>query len=352
MFLIRMRENSEFQHSLVLGWWLLGCAAVVYIMIVVGGVTRLTQSGLSMVEWQPIMGIIPPITEAQWLEEFNLYRQSPEYLKVNAGMSLGAFKSIFYWEYGHRVLGRVIGMIYLLPLVFFIARGMVPRAWFGRLFGLFILGGLQGLMGWYMVKSGLVDVPRVSQYRLTAHLSLAFVIFACMVWFGLDFLRGERRHKLAKNGYAAATTVVIVAIFVMMMSGGFVAGTKAGYIMNTFPKMAGAWIPPGLWNVDPAWKNLFENPVTIQFLHRCMALMVFFVVIWGFIKSRRQAFKTHYLWVKIAVSVQILLGISALVMRVPVWLGALHQAGAVALFTAALVAAHVARKAPSREVAS
>ncbi len=339
-----MQRNSEYQHALVLGWWLLGCAAVVYLMIVVGGVTRLTQSGLSMVEWEPIRGIIPPLNHEQWMEEFNKYRQSPEYLKVNAGMSLEAFKRIFYWEYGHRVLGRVIGMIYFIPLLFFILKGMVPRAWYGRLFGLFVLGGLQGLMGWYMVKSGLVDVPRVSQYRLTAHLSLALVIFACMVWFGLDFLRGERRHQQASSMYLTATAVVIFVVFMIMMSGGFVAGTKAGYIMNTFPKMAGQWVPSGMLNIEPVWRNVFENPVTIQFIHRCLAFVVLAVVIWAFIKSRSQTFNTQFHWVKVVVICQILLGISALVMRVPVWLGAMHQAGAVALLTAALFAAHVARK--------
>ena len=187
-----MRIDSS-NSSLVLGYWLLFCAAVVYVMIVVGGVTRLTQSGLSMVEWEPIMGIIPPIGEAAWMEVFNKYRTSPEYLKINAGMSLDAFKSIFYWEYGHRVLGRVIGMIYFIPLLIFLLRGIVPKHWYARLFGLFVLGGLQGLLGWYMVKSGLVDVPHVSQYRLTAHLGLAVVIFMCVFWCRLDFLPGKSR---------------------------------------------------------------------------------------------------------------------------------------------------------------
>ncbi len=341
-----MKQNSEYQHALVLGYWLLACATVVYLMIVVGGITRLTQSGLSMVEWEPIRGVLPPLNHTEWMEEFNKYRQSPEYLKINAGMSLEAFKSIFYWEWGHRVLGRFIGLIYFLPLVFFVARGMVPKAWYARLFGLFVLGGLQGLMGWYMVKSGLVDVPHVSQYRLTAHLSLALVIFACMVWFSLDFLRGEHKHQRATPAYLRSSALVILVVFIMMMSGGFVAGTKAGYIMNTFPKMADAWVPAGLMSIEPAWRNLFENPVTIQFIHRCTAFVVLATVIWSFVKSRSQSFATAQHWVVIAVVCQILLGISALVMRVPVWLGALHQAGAVALFLAALYAAHVARKQP------
>lgn len=339
-----MNQKSQYQHAVVLGCWLLFCAIVVYIMIVVGGITRLTQSGLSMVEWEPIMGIIPPIGEAQWMDVFNKYRQSPEYLKVNAGMSLEAFKSIFYWEYGHRVLGRVIGMIYFIPLVFFLMRGMVPKAWYGKLFGLFILGGLQGLMGWYMVKSGLVDVPHVSQYRLTAHLGLALLIFAAMLWFALDFLRGETRANHSSPGYLKATAAVVFIVFIMMLSGGFVAGTKAGYIINTFPTMNGEWIPSGWLAIQPIWRNVFENPIMVQFVHRCIALAVILSIITSFAIASNQRFRTAKSLVLSIMLIQVTLGISALVMKVPVALGAAHQAGAVALLSAALFAAHIARK--------
>jgi len=286
-------------------------------MIVVGGITRLTQSGLSMVEWEPIMGIIPPIGEQAWQSVFAKYKTSPEYLKVNAGMSLDAFKGIFYWEYGHRVLGRVIGLIYLLPLLYFLARGMVPKSWYVRLFGLFILGGLQGLMGWYMVKSGLVDVPHVSQYRLTAHLGLAIVIFGFMLWYAMDFLRGERRAYHATSAYLSLTALVVVVVFIMMLSGGFVAGL---------------------------WRNFFENPVAIQFVHRCMALLVVAAVLLSFVVSFGQRFKTLNGSVVLIMLIQVCLGISALVLQVPVALGAAHQAGAVALLTASLYVAHRARK--------
>ena len=336
--------KNRYPHSLVLGLWLLGCAGVVYLMIVVGGMTRLTQSGLSMVEWEPIMGIIPPIGEAQWQDVFAKYKTSPEYLKVNAGMSLEAFKGIFYWEYGHRVLGRVIGMIYLLPLLFFLARGMVPKSWYARLFGLFILGGLQGLMGWYMVKSGLVDVPRVSQYRLTAHLGLALVIFVCMVWFAMDFLRGEQKAGHASSAYLKATLSTIVVVFIMMLSGGFVAGTKAGFIMNTFPMMNGQWVPDGWLGMTPLWRNFFENAITIQLVHRCIAVLVVLIVGVSVFISIGQRFKTGSILVLLATVVQVCLGISALVMHVPLSLGAAHQAGAVALLTACLFTAHRARK--------
>ena len=337
--------NNKHPHSLVLGLWLLGCAAVVYLMVVVGGMTRLTQSGLSMVEWDPIMGIIPPIGEAAWQDVFAKYKTSPEYLKVNVGMSLEAFKGIFYWEYGHRVLGRVIGMIYLLPLLFFLARGMVPKSWYVRLLSLFILGGLQGLMGWYMVKSGLVDVPRVSQYRLTAHLGLALLIFTCMVWFAMDFLRGEQRAKHASPIYLKSTLLLVTVVFIMMLSGGFVAGTKAGFIMNTFPMMNGQWVPDGWLGMTPVWRNFFENAIAVQFVHRCIAVLVVLTVLVSVFLSLGQRFKTGSVWVLVLMLIQVCLGISALVMNVPLSLGAAHQAGAVALLTACLFSAHRARKA-------
>jgi len=337
-------HNNRRQHNLIIGFWLLGCAAVVYLMIVVGGMTRLTQSGLSMVEWDPIMGIIPPIGEAAWNDVFAKYKTSPEYLQVNAGMSLAAFKGIFYWEYGHRVLGRVIGMVYLLPLLIFLARGMVPKAWYPRLFGLFLLGGLQGLMGWYMVKSGLVDVPRVSQYRLTAHLGLALIIFSCMLWFALDFIRGERRSYVATKRYRKLTSLVVLTVFIMMLSGGFVAGTKAGFIMNTFPMMNGQWLPDGWLGMTPVWRNFFENAITIQLVHRCLAVLVVFAVLTSFFVSLKQRFKAANGWVLLAMVVQVNLGIMALVMKVPLVLGAAHQAVAVALLSASLYVAHVARK--------
>jgi cytochrome c oxidase assembly protein subunit 15 len=323
---------------------LLFCAAMVYLMIVVGGITRLTQSGLSMVEWAPIMGIIPPLNEMQWLEVFEKYRTSPEYLKVNAGMSLQAFKQIFYWEYGHRVLGRVIGMIYLFPLLYFVARGMVPRAWSGRLVFLFVLGGLQGLMGWYMVKSGLVDIPRVSHYRLAAHFGLAVIIFSLMFWYAMDFLRGERRMLSVSNKYLEATGMVVGLVFLMMLSGAFVAGTKAGFIMNTFPTMNGQWLPDGLLAMTPLGRNLFDNAITVQFTHRLIAVLLICAIANCFIIASRQRFKTNVGVLVLLLIVQVSLGISALVYRVPVALGAAHQAGAVALLSAALYVAHRARK--------
>ena len=339
-----MNRNREYQHALAIGLWLLFCAAVVYIMVVVGGVTRLTRSGLSMVEWQPILGIIPPIGEAAWLEEFNKYRQSPEYIKVNAGMSLEAFKGIFYWEYGHRILGRFIGLIYLVPMLYFWLRGMIPSQWKAKLFTILVLIGLQGLMGWYMVMSGLVDKPQVSQYRLTAHLGLALVIFAAMLWFAMDFLRGNALSNHASAAYVNSSAAVVIIVFVMMLSGGFVAGTKAGYIINTFPTMNGQWIPSGWLNLQPVWLNLFENPVMIQFVHRSIAALLVLTIFYSFFVSLKQPFKTRTSLLLGVMVIQVMLGISALLLKVPVALGAAHQAGAVALLSAALYCAHIARK--------
>jgi len=342
-----MYAQRERSSDLIIGTWLLLCAAVVFLMVVVGGITRLTQSGLSMVEWEPIMGIVPPLSQADWLDVFNKYKQSPEYLKINAGMTLESFKFIFYWEYGHRVLGRVIGLIYFIPLLFFVLKGMVPRHWYKRLFVLLLLGGAQGLMGWYMVKSGLVDVPQVSQYRLTAHFGLAVIIFSALFWFALDFLRSETPRSDVSTSYLRLTALAIAIVFVMMLSGGFVAGTKAGHIINTFPSMNGQWIPDGIAQIQPWWLNLFENPVAIQFVHRNFALLVLATVFSCVLVSRKQEFRTHSYLLIVALNVQVILGISALVMRVPLSLGVAHQAGAVILIASAIFCAHTARKLPS-----
>ena len=342
-----MNNTRISSNSYVLGMWLLFCAAVVYVMVVVGGITRLTQSGLSMVEWAPIMGILPPIGEVAWFEVFTKYQSSPEYHKVNLGMTLPAFKEIFWWEYGHRVLGRVIGMIYFIPFVYFLVKGMVPKVWRFKLFGLFILGGMQGLMGWYMVKSGLVDLPHVSQYRLTAHLGLALLIFAYMLWYALDFLRGNKPNAGSSSSYKKLTSLTVGMVFLMMLSGGFVAGTKAGFIMNTFPMMNGEWLPQSWMSLTPWWRNLFENPISIQFIHRCLAVVVLITVLVAFYFSLKQKFRTHFYIVLGVLLIQLGLGISALLLVVPIALGAAHQAGAVALLASSLFVAHCARKQAS-----
>ena len=442
------------------GWWLIACAALVYAMVVVGGVTRLTGSGLSMVRWHPIHGVVPPIGEDAWRRELDAYRASPEYRLVNRGMSLAEFKRIFWMEYAHRMLGRGVGIAFLAPFLVFLAMRAIPREMIPRLAGVFVLGGAQGVLGWYMVRSGLVDEPRVSQYRLAAHLSLAVVIYVYLLALALRMLdaggatrrtagcaeididadadagvdtrfdtgadsgariagrriakaddhgrrhagAGDgartagrriveaddhgwrhagadsgvrtagrriaeaddhgwrhagadsgvrtagrriveaddhgRRHAGAGNGARTAGWLALAAggcVFVTLVMGAFVAGLKAGYVYPTFPKMGGFWAPPGMFDASPWWRNLFENPVAAQFAHRVLALASALAVVaaWGASLGAGVPRRVR-LWAHAslaAVAVQLALGVSTLLLHVPIPLAAGHQAGAVALLT-------------------
>lgn len=331
--------------------WLFLCCALVAAMVVVGGVTRLTHSGLSIAEWKPVVGTLPPLTEAQWQDEFARYMQTPEYQKVNQGMTLEGFKPIFWWEYAHRLLGRLIGLVFLVPLLVFVARRRIPPGYARGLAAVFVLGGLQGAMGWYMVKSGLVDDPHVSQFRLTAHLGLAFLIFAAMFWVGLSmvFPRGSAvAAPLRRFAYALAALV-----FVMAMTGGFVAGIRAGLAFNTFPLMNGSLVPAGIWSIDPWWRNFFWNMATVQFDHRLIAWSLAFLVplLWWKLGAadglpQRAQVARHLLLGMLVI--QITLGILTLLLVVPVPLAAAHQGGALLLFAAALNLAHSLRPAGNR----
>jgi heme a synthase len=327
--------------------WLLACCAMVFAMVVVGGVTRLTHSGLSIVEWQPIVGALPPLSEAQWQETFGKYQLTPEYQKVNKGMSLGAFKSIFWWEYFHRLLGRTIGVVFLLPLLWFWWRGRVDRPLALRLAGVFVLGGLQGAMGWYMVKSGLVDDPRVSQYRLTAHLGIALALYAAMLWTALGLLYSRAAADAAQARLRKLSWIVTAVVAYMVMTGGFVAGTHAGLAYNTFPLMNGHLVPPEIFMLQPWYLNFFNNMATVQFDHRLGAWLLAFFVPWFWLQARharlmpRARFALNLLAGMLAL--QITLGISTLLLVVPVPLAALHQAGAVLLLTTALLTSHALR---------
>jgi cytochrome c oxidase assembly protein subunit 15 len=334
-----------------LAYWLLACCALVFIMVVVGGVTRLTRSGLSIVEWAPVMGTLPPLTHSDWEQAFTAYRATPEYIKVNRGMSLDEFKGIFWWEYIHRLLGRVIGLAFLVPLVWFAVRRRIERSLVPRLVGIFLLGGLQGAIGWWMVKSGLVDEPRVSHVRLAVHLGMAFLIFAAMWWTALGLLApaapsqvGQARTRLA--WYAA---VIATLVFVMVLSGALVAGTRAGYAYNTFPLMDGHVVPPGLLALSPWWDNVFHNLTTVQFNHRAIAWLLFLVIPGFWWTARRVTLPSaarlpiHLLLAMLGV--QLALGISTLVLHVPVPLGAAHQGGALVLFALSLWTAHALRRA-------
>ena len=330
--------------------WLFVCCALVFAMVVVGGVTRLTHSGLSIVEWQPIVGTLPPLSDADWQETFAKYKQTPQYQQVNQGMDLAGFKGIFWWEYIHRLLGRLIGVVFFLPLVWFVARREIPPGYIGWLFGIFVLGGLQGAMGWYMVKSGLVDDPRVSQFRLTAHLALAFLIFTAMFWAGLTLIH-PRRAALPSQDQRSTRAWALglpVLIFVMTLSGGFVAGIRAGFAYNTFPLMNGTFIPAEILQLEPWWRNFFWNMATVQFDHRAIAWLIAVAVpvVWWKLKTTaalppRARVGGHLLLA--LVIAQIALGIATLVFVVPIPLAAAHQAGAVLVFAAALNVAHALR---------
>ncbi len=337
------QQMTESARKQVAGWLLL-CCFMIFAMVILGGVTRLTGSGLSMVEWDPIFGFVPPLNQQAWEEVFSKYQASPEYRKINVDMDLDGFKSIYWFEFSHRVLGRSIGTVFLIPFLYFLWRGMITRKWVPRLLFAFVLGGLQGILGWYMVKSGLVDRPHVSQYRLTAHLGLALVIYCYLLWLLFDLLSPDpeakavasRTRKPARWLFALAATTVL--------SGGFVAGLKAGHAYNTFPKMGDQWLPPAGWSLQPGWRNLFENIATVQFDHRVLATLTFLSVVLFWSRTRRQI-RTRTtragldLLLLIAI-IQVTLGISTLLLHVPVPLASLHQAGALTLLTILLFVNH------------
>ena len=310
-------------------------------MVVLGGVTRLTGSGLSMVDWRPIMGVLPPLSEEAWQNTFEMYQQSPEFQQVNSHMDVHDFKGIFWLEYLHRLLGRTIGLAFLLPFLYFAWKGYISRPQVPKYALMFVLGGLQGLLGWYMVKSGLVDNPRVSQYRLTAHLVAAFLIYAYMFWVALGLLYGNQRAPRPWYGRTVALTALIGLTIV---SGGFVAGLKAGHIYNTFPKMGGKWVPDGLLALEPAWRNFFDNLTTVQFDHRVLAISTLVLVGTYWVHARSAGFDVRlvrgtHAFLGLAI-LQVTLGISTLLLKVPTALGVAHQGVALLLFTAALYLCH------------
>ena len=337
------------EDSRAIGRWLMACCLVLFVLVVVGGATRLTGSGLSIVDWRPVTGMVPPMSTEVWLSEFEKYRQSPEYQKVNRGMSLDEFKRIYWWEWGHRQLARFLGLIFAVPLIWFWVRRRIPQALRWPLVGILGLGALQGWMGWYMVSSGLVDIPRVSPYRLAAHLSLALIIFAAMFWIALRCLwpNAHKGTALTRGGRRAVLTVLSLLV-VTILSGAFVAGLKAGYVYNTFPLMGGRIIPEGILYLSPWWLNFFENPATVQFTHRLLGIgtLLLAVGLWGWSlrQSLPRALQLGFHALVILALMQATLGITTLLMHVPVSLGTAHQGGAVLLLASVLALAHLARK--------
>ena len=333
--------DSVEQYRKGVAWWLFGVSAMVLGMIALGGLTRLTESGLSMVDWRPLMGVIPPIGEAAWNQVFEQYKAYPEYQKVNMGMSLSDFKFIFYFEYGHRVLGRLIGMAFALPALYFGLRGAFSSSFRNRVIVLFFLGGLQGLVGWWMVKSGLVDRPDVSHYRLTTHLGLAVFLYVALLWTAFRHARGTVSYDWSTGAKWAAGLLAMV--YCTLLSGGLVAGLNAGAQYNTFPLMGGKIIPDGLFIREPWFSNLTENLVTVQFNHRYLAIttaaliLTFVAKKWSVVTKRQQR---ALLAMAAAVVLQVSLGIATLLSIVWVPLASMHQMGAIILLSALVWGTH------------
>ncbi len=331
-------------HDRQIAIWLLFVCAAIFIMLVIGGATRLTHSGLSMMTWDPLMGWIPPLSETQWQESFEHYKQIPEFFQLNPDMDMEGYKGIFLLEYVHRVWGRLIGIFFLVPFLYFLFAGKIRKSLRPEMMTMFVLGGLQGLMGWYMVSSGF-DSAYVSQYRLTAHLLFAFIIYGYILWVAMGLLFPRQESSLYDieplRRYAWA---LFGLIFITVASGGFVAGLKAGFAYNTFPLMDGQLIPDGLGMLTPWHANLFDNIVTVQFNHRTLAEILLLLVIGFWFYARRFDLRGYAQTATNALLgmgiVQLILGISTLVLVVPVWLGVAHQGGSMVLFTIALFLVH------------
>lgn len=333
-------------HNRAITRWLKVCLLLILVMILLGGATRLTGSGLSMVTWHPT-GMLPPLNTSEWQMEFERYQQFPEYQIINRDMELDGFKRIFWFEYSHRMLGRLIGLVFLLPFLYFWIRKMMPSGLIPSLVVMFVLGGLQGLLGWYMVQSGLVNNPAVSQYRLSAHLLSAILIYGFILWtiLNLDLAQPYRRLRDSPiRGWRKLSLALLALLLLTIVSGGFVAGLKAGLIYNTFPLMGGQLIPEGIGALSPWYMNLFENRVTVQFDHRWLAITTGVLLLLWYLKGRAEfadvRLKRSFKWIGMMVLIQLGLGIATLLTQVPVLLGLLHQAGALLLFSVLLINVH------------
>lgn len=330
--------------------WLYSMAAFILLMVVVGGITRLTESGLSMTSWKPISGIIPPLSAADWQAEFDAYKAIPQYQVLNSWMSIEDFKAIFFWEFTHRLLGRLLGFVFLVPFLVFLLQKRLPRRLALPLFGLFLLGGFQGLLGWWMVSSGLSELTSVSQYRLAAHLCAASLLFMALIFVPRRLEPGPVPGVV--TGRHVWSAVLLLALIVLQIgAGAFVAGLDAGMGYNTWPLMDGALIPNGLGAIEPLWRNLFENALTVQFVHRCIAYVIVLylaLLIWR--QSRREGFADVHGWLPrlgVLVLLQVGLGITTLLNFVPLPLAIGHQA--MAFMLAGLVTAYLADMVRNRQ---
>ncbi|WP_417856363.1 COX15/CtaA family protein [Xanthomarina gelatinilytica] len=326
----------------VIYWLLTGCI-LIFIMVVVGGITRLTDSGLSISNYKLITGTIPPIGEAEWQEAFELYQQYPEYQKLHSHFTLEDFKGIYFWEWLHRVIGRLIGLVFIFPFIYFLITKQLTKKTIKKCLVLLVLGGFQGFLGWYMVKSGLVDMPDVSHFRLAAHLTTAFLTFAATLWVALDLMYPNK--KIIDKKFRNLIIVSYLALIFQIVYGAFVAGLKAGLLHNHWPFMnEGKFMHETVYILEPFYKNLIENPSGIQFIHRTFAyvVVVFILIIWyqgkkmSLTKLQNKALDTLF----ILVFVQFLLGVLTIIYQVPLWLGVAHQVGAFFLLSAMTFTLH------------
>jgi len=335
-----MKEIDDKDKKWLRAWFISG-AVLVMLILIVGGITRLTGSGLSMTDWKPILGAIPPLNEAQWNDAFEQYKQFPEYQQINKGMDLSEFKFIFFWEYLHRMLGRMIGIVFLVPFIYFVAKKKLNAKWMKRSVWLLILGGSQGLMGWYMVQSGLVDVPYVNPYRLTAHLLLAFTIFGFCIWYAADLTKFRSELEPRKRELSKWLKIFFGILIVQVAWGALVAGLDAGHVYNTFPKMYQYWIPPEVMALEPWYQNFTENSSMVQFIHRALATLLGLMAIGYWIRLFTvQSSKSAKLWggaIFALVLVQYVLGVFTLITHVQISLGVLHQFVALLLVGVVLI---------------
>ena len=344
-----MKSNP---NKTIILWLMSGCI-LIFAMVVIGGITRLTHSGLSITEWKPIMGSIPPLNDNDWNEVFKKYQDTPEFQKINFDMGLDEFKYIFMWEFIHRLIGRLIGVVFIIPFIYFVYKRMLDKLMMRRSMFLFLLGGLQGVLGWYMVYSGLQDDPHVSHYRLAAHLITAFITFGFTLWFALDLIYPkENENNISKSSdhkvLYQLSKIILVLVIIQIIYGAFVAGLHAGKVYNTFPKMGEEWVASAISVMQPWWRNFTENLAGVQFIHRSIAwILVMLIGFYWYVSIKFELSKRQRMTVNLLGGVliyQFLLGVYTLLYAVPVVLGVLHQMGAFFLFSSAIFLMHQMRE--------
>ena len=334
--------HSDSKKHLEISIWLLTLTIMTFFIIIIGGLTRLTNSGLSIVDWRPIMGIIPPLTHLDWVEVFNNYKVTPEFQIVKKSITLDEFKYIFWWEWFHRFLARCIGFVFICPFLFFWFKNRIPIKLFFSLILVFAFGLFQAFIGWWMVKSGLIDNPYVSAYRLSFHLTNALIIFCILFWSTLNSFFEKNIKKDNNKIINIFFNTGLLFLFITIISGGFMAGTHAGQSFNTFPLMNGAIIPEGYYLEEYKWLNSFENTVAINFNHRWLAsftfLLIFFIILYLLVSTKYKSHNFSLLLVLFSISLQFMLGLITLINNVPILLASMHQTNSVLLLASMLYA--------------